>query len=630
MDSDSAAILFEARELPAKTVIVYADRAEVKREIEVDFAKKGTYTLLIQNLSPVIERQSIRVEGRRLAEISQVQYEEQPLTEQTTIHLEVLNQFEAEKLDKERQKIEFDDELHVLRKRLDVLDGVAGQVGQNALSIRDSTSSDSQNNNNYVHPSFLLCNEAMQNLGQFLEYYAKSASDLRHELREKETQRSNILAKIDMLERQIDQLRCRLEYDNHKRNLRVVVEVPEAGQAQIYLCYQVYCVSWRPSYDFRASTSQGASTKDFTKLDMDAEGDSDSSFSSQHSNLTSPNDAQIYYYGLIEQKTDESWENVELVLSTAQPCIAGTLPPLPTLTASFQKQPSLFRQRQLSAHRRPLNGSEEDIGIGSFEYECTDAAALQRLTIARSSSDSELNQNREQLPCSYFSIEQAATIPCDGQHHRVLIAHLQMQPQFMHETNPSKASSALLSALVVNTSQLPLLHGQASVFLNNSFICQSQLKTVLPGEQFCCALGVDASVKLEYKPAKRTTEKIGFMSKSSLTTHEQVISVRNAKVGERIHLTVREPIPKSVDDKIKVTILSPDLRTGRTEACLSKDNHLEWMCALEAGEQQDLCIKWTVECPLNESVVYATSSGITAGQPTTSHQYHLGSQQRVY
>jgi hypothetical protein len=52
-----------------------------------------------------------------------------------------------------------------------------------------------------------------------------------------------------------------------------VIEAPEAGQAQIFLCYQVYCVSWRPAYDIRASTSQGASTDDFAKLDMDGEGE---------------------------------------------------------------------------------------------------------------------------------------------------------------------------------------------------------------------------------------------------------------------------------------------------------------------------------------------------------------------
>lgn len=43
------------------------------------------------------------------------------------------------------------------------------------------------------------------------------------------------------------------------------------------------------------------------------------------------------------------------------------------------------------------------------------------------------------------------------------------------------------------------------------------------------------------------------MSKSTLVTHEQVISLRNAKVAQSVQITVREQIPKSVDEKIKVT-----------------------------------------------------------------------------
>lgn len=50
MDSNSATttIEMEARDLPAKTVIVYADRAEVKRQIEVDLPGRGSYTILVQ------------------------------------------------------------------------------------------------------------------------------------------------------------------------------------------------------------------------------------------------------------------------------------------------------------------------------------------------------------------------------------------------------------------------------------------------------------------------------------------------------------------------------------------------------------------------------------------------------
>lgn len=43
------------------------------------------------------------------------------------------------------------------------------------------------------------------------------------------------------------------------------------------------------------------------------------------------------------------------------------------------------------------------------------------------------------------------------------------------------------------------------------------------------------------------------MSKSTLTTHEQVISLRNAKVGQAVQVTVKEQIPKSADEKIKVS-----------------------------------------------------------------------------
>jgi hypothetical protein len=67
----------EARDLPTKTVIVYADRAEVKRILELDL-QQGKNIVIVQNVSSVIERQSIRVEGRGNTVIQEVQYMELP------------------------------------------------------------------------------------------------------------------------------------------------------------------------------------------------------------------------------------------------------------------------------------------------------------------------------------------------------------------------------------------------------------------------------------------------------------------------------------------------------------------------------------------------------------------------
>lgn len=121
-----------------------------------------------------------------------------------------------------------------------------------------------------------------------------------------------------------------------------MVKVKKPGTAEIYISYQglfcytlfinlienlnlkktflVYCATWRPCYDIRASTSTAAF--DVTTCENDG--------------------VSIFYYGLIEQKTDEDWKDAEIVLSTAVPTFAGVMPTLPTLTASFQRQQQFF------------------------------------------------------------------------------------------------------------------------------------------------------------------------------------------------------------------------------------------------------------------------------------------------
>jgi uncharacterized protein (TIGR02231 family) len=563
----------EARDLPTKTVIVYADRAEVKRILELDL-QQGKNIVVVQNVSSVIERQSIRVEGRGNTIIQEVQYMELP-TETVETNNQQVCQMEEEKLQIENERALTEDQIHVLKKRLEVLDGVAGQIGQNVIIPKDQSTM-------AANHAFLLCEDAMKNLTSFLDYYGKTASNLKQEIREKEKLCFNLKDRIDAIERNLDQLRCKHEYDNHKRSINITVQMEQAGLAELHLNYQVYCVTWKPAYDIRASTSGIESI--------------------------CSNKIKLLYYGLIEQKTDEDWRDAELILSTATPCVAGSVPTLPTLAAAFQRQTPNIRQRNASSRRKPIsNGSEEDMGFGSFDYnEFTDAAALQRMTIAYTASDHEhsLGQNYDHLPCSCFSIESPATILSDGKSYKVQISTLEFEPVFTHETVPSKTASAFLTAVITNTSSLPLLPGMASIYLNNSFISVTNLKSILPGEEFRCSLGIDPSLKVEYKPCSRLNEQVGFMTKNSLCTHEQIVSLRNAKASQSALITIREPIPKAVDEKIKICVLSPDLRPGRMDARINKDQHLEWAVHLAPGEQRDLHIKYTIEYPLNEQICY--------------------------
>ena len=49
--------------------------------------------------------------------------------------------------------------------------------------------------------------------------------------------------------------------------------------------------------------------------------------------------SQVQYYGLIKQATGEDWDDTRISLSTAQPSIGGSAPPLPTRIIRFKRPP---------------------------------------------------------------------------------------------------------------------------------------------------------------------------------------------------------------------------------------------------------------------------------------------------
>lgn len=68
-------LYFDIHDLSVKNVIVYMGRAEVKRSIKLDKIS-GKTQILLKNISPVIEKQSICVEGKTGAIILEVLYDE--------------------------------------------------------------------------------------------------------------------------------------------------------------------------------------------------------------------------------------------------------------------------------------------------------------------------------------------------------------------------------------------------------------------------------------------------------------------------------------------------------------------------------------------------------------------------
>lgn len=689
-------VTLEARELATKSVVVYQDRAEVKRLVAVQIPEQmqlpARMLIRVNNVSPMIARDSIRVEGQR-GVILEVDYVEVP--QFCGEEGDKLSDYERKTSELESQCATLNDQMEVLQRRLEVLDGVAKQIGKNALVSTEpeqfrrcllpplgvsqmqmqQIQQQQQPNGHFLGSHgqpmgnsassaqfapaslFLLSEDSMKNLSSFLDYYAKSAGETRKELREKSKQLTELKERLARAEWELNKQRGRMEYDKNKRAINLLVEilprqeppiVPEEEptatatttvttmeqqqqMVELHLVYQVFSCTWRPAYSLRASSSGVLNLQ--TTAAANRKASSSSRLSAGGSiQLALDEDCSeavlLSYHGMVEQNTDEDWKDAELILSTAQPCSASAVPCLPTLNAMLQKTViSGFRQRNLSSatarhHRRQLNShaaSQEDLdaGIGSFDYnELIDAQHLQQqiraaaigTSVHGSTSENGSIQSMEQVPSTYFPIDHPCTIPADGQAHKVDIAHIELVPTFWHECVPSRLTSAFVNAKLVNCSRLPLLPGPLSVFFNNSFVSTSNLRLVLPGEEFRCLLGVDPAVKVEYKRANLSNEQFGFMTKKSLSTHEQVISLRNAKASQSVQITVREPVPKALDESVKIALLQPELKPQRAECRLNKEHNLEWTVKLGPGEQRELVVKWTAEYPAQECVLF-TSSG---------------------
>jgi uncharacterized protein (TIGR02231 family) len=68
-----------------------------------------------------------------------------------------------------------------------------------------------------------------------------------------------------------------------------------------------------------------------------------------------------------------------------------------------------------------------------------------------------------------FTVPQKKTIPSDGSEHKVTIATLNMKPVLHFNCVPSKNTNVYLTATMINSSSYPLLSGQASIYVDNSF-----------------------------------------------------------------------------------------------------------------------------------------------------------------
>jgi len=515
-------------------VTVYQDRAVVTRSTSVQLSG-GTTELVFANLPQSLNEQSLQVSGKGSAAA-------------TILDVSAHQTFVDYTPDARVKELE--DQLKGLGKQARNLDD------RTTLLNAQSATLDRMEAALFAPPAKDVPRPDLNQFTASLAYLSEQKGKIVSDRTTLDEQREELQNKVNTVQNQLNELRG--AGGKAFKTVTVRVASAAAGSLDLALSYTVPGASWAPSYDARLASAERS--------------------------------VQLDYFGLVRQATGEDWKDVMLTLSTARPSLGGAAPVLNVWNLDVYNPIALrakeeMERRDQYASRKAL-AAPAAVNMQAMTTSVDGALAADELKDASFSSATI----EAGATSASFKIAVSSSVPSDNSPQKVPItsANLKATPEYL--TVPKRQAAAFLTSKVVNSSDFPFLAGAMNVFLDGTFVATSALRTVMAGEKFDLALGVDEGISIKHKRVNKFTEDTGLTNSGKRITYEYLITVQNnKKTAERV--IVADQVPLSRNEKVVVKLLSPDAK----EVKPTDEGTLKWSLDLKPGEKRELTVKFTVE-----------------------------------
>jgi uncharacterized protein (TIGR02231 family) len=524
-------------------VTVYADRAVVTRTASLDVTEPGPVEMVFENLPSSIVDQSLQVAGRGTARA-------------TILDVTAREAYLAATPDARVKSLQ--DELRSLQQQHRVLTDrgtVLDQQRDFLASIKTASA---------APPTKDTPRPSVEDWTKFLGFFDEQLGKLNTEQQSLDAQSTDLDAKTTAIEKQIADLSG--ANGRSVKHITVRLTAASPGHLELALNYTVPEASWSPSYDARVLSADRA--------------------------------VQLGYFGVVHQRTGEDWNSVDLTLSTARPSLGGAPPQLFPWTVDVAAEVEKLKDDESAVAGMLEKKALMQNALNTQRF-TDNLAAMSNAPAPVPEQDADFVQATldTQATSASFKIPVTSTIPSDNSPQKVPITSVRLADAPEYLAIPKQLTAAFLTAKVTNSSGFPLLAGAMNVFLDDTFVASSSLRTVMPGEKFDLALGVDDAITIKHKLNNRFDEDTGLINKGKRVTYDYTLTVQNnKKTFERVVLL--DQVPVSRNAKIVVTILAPDA----TEAKPAADGTLKWTLDLKPGEKRELPLKFSIERPAEVTV----------------------------
>lgn len=570
-------------------VTVYQSNALVTREVDVP-AGVGPIELVVSPLPPQTVQSSLYSEGSDSIRILTTRYRTRAIKEDTREEVRDLEN-QLKDLSKTAQNIQ--GEMKALDANLQMLSKMEGFTNVTTVSATEKGQ---------------LNSEASISLVKFVMEQRKEKSK---ELVTLQQQQQANQEQAEFAKRKLQELAA--GSNRTERDAVIVVDKRDPAAGKIRLNYLVDSAFWRPQYKLRT----GPKDKDVVLLE---------------------------YLAAIVQQSGEDWNNVGVVLSTAQPMLNAAPPELKTLELTViqrsavpvaqsggggmpgqpapgglgggrvggQSPEELGKQLKSLRGRAQAEYNRNKEGDGTSLY--NEAAALEQerelLAIREDhhfGPKGKPGRSDEEGPTVTYHLQGKFSVPSRNDEQVLEVAKLDMSPEYYFKAVPVLTPHVYRQATMTNKSEYVLLPGEATMYRGSDFVGRMNVPLVAIGEQFTVGFGVDPQLQAHRQLMDKTRTMQGG---NQVLKYEYRILVSSYK-AEPVKLQVWDRLPRAENETAGVSLIKAMPELSGDQLYLREQrpsNLLRWDVTVAPGTngEKAMAIKYEFRLELDKQLLISS------------------------
>ncbi len=499
-------------------VVMYPNQAKLTREATF-YLEPGNHRLTLENLPPDLIPESIRI---------QLHSEQGVILMGMDLEKIHLREAPAEKINRLQKDIEdlqdnitlIHQKKETLRERITHLDGLLKSPRSYAYGLASGKIDFAS------HTTWLETLSAQRNA------LLEESLEMDRGLREKQKNLKQAQASLSDLADPEKKALWLLHCDLHS---------PKESEVRIELIYDTPQAGWQPLYDFRLNQDQ---------LHVDINAD-------------------------VIQTTGEDWQDVQMILSTAQP----------------EEQANLIDLAPWYVNFRPVR---------PFRTASREPMAKMVLTADAASAPAPVAYEpaivEDQGTHVTYQVQQAVTINSGVNPHKIQVAGFDLQVEIDLQVAPRYQTAVVRRVKTQNTSKFVLLPGEVQLFDGNTFIGGTMIDLVPKGAEIKMPFGYDPRISVTWELVQRDVEKQFLQDRRRIRYSYQAVLTSHIPHPIKAHVYDHLPVARAEEINIKIKDLVP-------KPDVQDDLHrLTWHLELKPEEETIIQIAFTVDYPRDKEL----------------------------